>query len=93
VLATACACFYRECANRELERMNREQGGYRVPVRNHNAEPFIKGEPEPFIKNEQRYYAAQSASPSQTPRDCRDHYRKEDDYVGELEIHRHAARP
>jgi hypothetical protein len=32
VLATACACWYREYANRELERRNREQGGYRIPV-------------------------------------------------------------
>lgn len=31
-----------------------------MPVRNPNAEPFIKGEPEPFIKNEQRYYGSVS---------------------------------
>jgi hypothetical protein len=60
VLAVACAAWYREFANLELERMNREQGGYRIPVRNHNAEPFFKGEPEPFIKTEQRYYGSVS---------------------------------
>lgn len=51
VLATACACWYREYANRNTERRNREQGGYRIPVRDYNAEPFFKGEPEPFIKS------------------------------------------
>jgi hypothetical protein len=60
VLAVACAAWYREFANLELERRNQEQGGYRIPVRNPNAEPFIKGEPEPFIKTEQRYYGTVS---------------------------------
>jgi len=60
VLAVACAAWYRKFANLELERRNREQGGYRIPVGNHNAEPFIKGEPEPFIKTEQRYYGTLS---------------------------------
>jgi hypothetical protein len=49
VLATACACWYREAQNRQVEQRNRAQGGYQVPIRNPNAEPFIKGEPEPFI--------------------------------------------
>jgi hypothetical protein len=56
VLATAVACWYREVTNVAMEQRNHEQGGYRVPVRNPNVEPFIKGEPEPFIKTEQRYY-------------------------------------
>jgi hypothetical protein len=60
VLATAVACWYREVTNLELERRNRAQGGYQIPVRNPNAEPFIKGEPEPFIKTEQRYYGTVS---------------------------------
>jgi hypothetical protein len=41
VLAVAVACWYREFATRPLEDRNREQGGYQVPVRNPNAEPFI----------------------------------------------------
>jgi hypothetical protein len=32
VLATACACWYREYANRQVEQRNVEQGGYRVPI-------------------------------------------------------------
>jgi hypothetical protein len=46
VLATACACWYREYANRPVEQRNREQGGYRVPVRSKRAEPFIRGPAE-----------------------------------------------
>ena len=49
VLATAVAAWYREVTNVPIEQRNREQGGYQVPVRNPNAEPFMKGEPEPFI--------------------------------------------
>lgn len=49
VLATACACWYREAQNKKVEQLNRETGGYQVPVRNTGAEPFIKGEPEPLI--------------------------------------------
>jgi hypothetical protein len=41
VLATACACWYREAQNRQVEQRNREQGGYQVPVRNTGVEPFI----------------------------------------------------
>jgi hypothetical protein len=58
VLATAVACWYREVTNVQVEQRNREQGGYRIPVRNPNVEPFIKGEPEPFIienTNSRRY--------------------------------------
>jgi hypothetical protein len=49
VLATAVACWYREVTNVPIEQRNREQGGYQVPIRNPNVEPFFKGEPEPFI--------------------------------------------
>jgi hypothetical protein len=49
VLSTAVAVWYREVTNVQIEQRNREQGGYSVPVRNPNAEPFIKSEPEPFI--------------------------------------------
>jgi hypothetical protein len=31
VLAVACAAWYREYTNREIEARNRRQGGYRVP--------------------------------------------------------------
>jgi hypothetical protein len=48
VLATAVACWYREATNVRIEQRNRDQGGYKVP-HNPNVEPFIKGEPEPFI--------------------------------------------
>jgi hypothetical protein len=50
VLATACAAWYREYANRELERRNREQGGYRIPV-NPQVAAFI-GEHRPHSKLE-----------------------------------------
>jgi hypothetical protein len=50
VLATAVACWYREVTNAQIEQRNRDQGGYRIPVRNHNAQPFFKGEMQPFIK-------------------------------------------
>jgi hypothetical protein len=50
VLATACACWYREYANRELERRNREQRGYRIPV-SPQAATFI-GEHRPTHKPE-----------------------------------------
>jgi hypothetical protein len=49
VLAVACAAWYREYANRQVEQRNREQGGYRVPTTGHVVEPFFKGAPEPFI--------------------------------------------
>jgi hypothetical protein len=48
VLATACACWYREFANRPVEQRNREQGGYRVPLLDERVEPAIKSV-EPFI--------------------------------------------
>jgi hypothetical protein len=50
VLATACAAWYREYANRELERRNREQGGYRIQV-SPQAAAFI-GEHRPHSKLE-----------------------------------------
>jgi hypothetical protein len=49
VLATAVACWYREVTNVPIEQRNREQGGYQVPIRNPNVEPFFKGKPEPII--------------------------------------------
>jgi hypothetical protein len=50
VLATACAAWYREYANRELERRNREQGGYRVPIMHDKVEPLFKeGSAQPFF--------------------------------------------
>jgi len=51
VLGVACAAWFREFINRDVERRNREQGGYRVPISSDYVEPFIKGEPEPFIKS------------------------------------------
>jgi hypothetical protein len=37
VLAVACAAWFREYTNREIEARNHRQGGYRVPFRNPNA--------------------------------------------------------
>jgi hypothetical protein len=57
VLATACVVWYREATSVRIEQRNRDQGGYKVP-HNPNVEPFIKGEPEPFIietTNARRY--------------------------------------
>jgi hypothetical protein len=48
VLAVACAAWYREYANRQLEQRNVEQGGYRIPV-SPQAAAFI-GEHRPTHK-------------------------------------------
>jgi hypothetical protein len=42
VLAVACAAWYREHTNREIEARNHRQGGYRVPLyRDPSAQEFI----------------------------------------------------
>jgi hypothetical protein len=47
VLAVACAAWYREFANREVEQRNVQQGGYKIPISPAQGR-YIGVEPYPY---------------------------------------------